>query len=284
MPHIYLGRSANGIDWVIDPEKIPFVDENGRPFMPLYAYDPRLVRVEDVYYIIWCTDFYGAAIGMKEIGGIIVPILTPMNEDESVNLDALRVQIDRMIDAGVHGIFCFGTNGEGYILTDEEKEAVLEATVEQVNGRVPVYAGTGCVSTAATIRMSQRAKAIGADALSVITPWFAAASQTDLYEHYRAVAQAVDLPMILYNIPARTGNALAPATVEKLAQMDTIVGVKDSSGNFDNMLQYIEKTRDVPGFRVLSGNDSLILWNLLAGGSGAVAGCANVFPHNMCFI
>ncbi len=221
---------------------------------------------------------------MKELGGIIVPIVTPMYEDESVNLDALRVQIDRLIAAGVHGIFCFGTNGEAYILTDEEKEAVLEATVEQVNGRVPVYAGTGCVSTNATIRMSRRAKAIGADALSVITPWFAAASQADLYEHYRALAQAVDLPIILYNIPARTGNALAPATVEKLAQIANIVGVKDSSGNFDNMLQYIEKTRDVPGFRVLSGNDSLILWNLLAGGSGAVAGCANVFPKTMASI
>jgi 4-hydroxy-tetrahydrodipicolinate synthase len=221
---------------------------------------------------------------MKEMKGIIVPILTPMNEDESINFEALTIQVDRMINNGIHGIFCAGTNGEGYILTDDEKIAVLETVVQRVNGRVPVYAGTGCISTKATIQLSQKAKAISADFLSVITPWFAAASQAELAEHYTAIAQAVELPMVLYNIPARTGNALAPATVEKLAHIENIVGVKDSSGNFDNMLQYIECTRDIPGFSVLSGNDSLILWNLLAGGKGAISGCANVFPRNMASI
>ncbi|MCE5342939.1 MAG: 4-hydroxy-tetrahydrodipicolinate synthase [Eubacteriales bacterium] len=218
---------------------------------------------------------------MKDIKGIIVPILTPMQADESVNFAQLRVQIDRLIAAGAHGIFCFGTNGEGYILTDEEKEAVLEATVAHVNGRVPVYAGTGCVGTRATIRLSLLAKAIGADYLSVITPWFAAASQQDLYEHYRAVAEATELPMILYNIPARTGNALAPETVAKLSEIDTIVGVKDSSGNFDNLLAYLEQTKARKDFRVLSGNDALTLPTLEAGGAGGIAGCANVFPENM---
>lgn len=217
---------------------------------------------------------------MKAIQGIIVPILTPMHADESINEQELRHQIDRLIDAGVHGIFPFGTNGEGYILSDEEKEQVLCVCIDQVKGRVPVYAGTGCVSTRDTIRMSRMAQAMGADVLSVITPSFAAASQQELYEHYRAVAASVDMPILLYNIPARTGNALAPATVEKLARIDNIVGVKDSSGNFDNILQYIERTRD-QGFTVLSGNDSLILWTLLAGGQGGIAGCANVFPENM---
>ncbi len=218
---------------------------------------------------------------MQKVEGIIVPILTPMNADESVNLAQLYVQIDRMIDAGVHGIFFFGTNGEGYILSDEEKLRTLEAGAAHVNGRVPVYAGTGCVSTKDTITLSKKAKAAGADFLSIITPWFAAASQDDLTEHYTAVANAVNLPIILYNIPARTGNALAPATVKRLSEIDNIIGAKDSSGNFDNMLKYIELTRDSGDFRILSGNDSLILWNLLAGGAGGIAGCANVFPHNM---
>jgi 4-hydroxy-tetrahydrodipicolinate synthase len=218
---------------------------------------------------------------MKEIKGIIVPVVTPMHADERVHIPQLRAQIDRLIDAGVHGIFCLGTNGEGYILSDAEKAEVLEATVEQVNGRVPVYAGTGCVSTRDTVALSRRASDIGADYLSVITPWFAAATQDDLIAHYRAVAEAVPLPMVLYNIPARTGNALAPATVRALSGIDSIVGVKDSSGNFDNMLQYIEQTAGRSDFKVLSGNDSLILWNLLAGGAGGVAGCANVFPRNM---
>lgn len=182
----------------------------------------------------------------------------------------------------MHGIFVFGTNGEGYILDEEEKAEIIRVAVKAVNGRVPVYAGTGCVSTRDTIRMSRKAKELGADVLSIITPSFAAASQEELIQHYETVANAVDMPILLYNIPARTGNALAPATVQKLSQVANIVGAKDSSGNFDNILQYIEKTRggDKP-FTVLSGNDSLILWTLLAGGKGAIAGCANVFPHTM---
>lgn len=221
---------------------------------------------------------------MTEIKGIIPPIITPMNEDESINETELRNQVNRQIEAGVHGLFPFGTNGEGYILSEQEKEQVLRIVIEETNGRVPVYAGTGCISTRDTIRQSQMAKSLGADILSIITPSFAAASQNELYEHYKTVAEAVDMPIVLYNIPARTGNALAPATVAKLAKIDNIVGAKDSSGNFDNMLQYIEQTRDVEGFAVLSGNDSLILWNLLAGGAGGIAGCANVYPKNMASI
>lgn len=219
---------------------------------------------------------------MKEIKGIIVPILTPMHEDETVNYEELVNQIERLIAAGVHGIFVFGTNGEGYILDEEEKAEIIRVAVKAVNGRVPVYAGTGCVSTRDTIRMSRKAKELGADVLSIITPSFAAASQEELIRHYETVANTVDMPILLYNIPVRTGNALAPATVQKLSQVANIVGAKDSSGNFDNILQYIEKTRggDKP-FTVLSGNDSLILWTLLAGGKGAIAGCANVFPHTM---
>lgn len=219
---------------------------------------------------------------MKEIKGIIVPILTPMQEDETVNYEELVRQIERMIAAGIHGIFVFGTNGEGYILREEEKREVLRVTVQTVKGRVPVYAGTGCISTADTIRLSREAQQIGADVLSIITPSFAAASQQELQRHYEAVAAAVDLPILLYNIPARTGNALAPATVRALAKVPNIVGAKDSSGNFDNILQYIEQTRDADHpFTVLSGNDSLILWTLLAGGKGGIAGCANVFPETM---
>lgn len=217
---------------------------------------------------------------MTEIKGIIPPILTPMDEEENVNEKELRNQVNRLIGAGVHGIFAFGTNGEGYALSESEKESILEVVIEETAGRVPVYAGSGCITTKDTIRMSQKAKSLGADVLSVITPWFAAASQNDLLEHYKEVAKAVNMPIVLYNIPARCGNALLPATVAKLAEIDNIVGAKDSSGSFDNMLQYIELTRE-KDFAILSGNDSLIYWNLLAGGAGGIAGCANVFPKNM---
>ena len=216
-----------------------------------------------------------------ELKGIITPILTPMNEDESVNLDELCVQIDRLIDGGVHGIFCFGTNGEGYILDEKEKIEVLEAAIDDVKGRVPVYAGSGCISTRDTIRMSRKAQELGADVLSIITPSFAVASQKELYDHYVEVAKHVDIPIVLYNIPARTGNKLLPETVAKLAKdVDVIIGAKDSSGDWENLKAYIQQTRDLDkDFYVLSGNDSLILPSLKEGGFGGIAGCSNVYPH-----
>ena len=133
---------------------------------------------------------------MKEIKGIIVPILTPMHEDETVNYAEFINQIERLIDTGVHGIFVFGTNGEGYILDEKEKSEIIRTAVRAVNGRVPVYAGTGCVSTRDTIRMSRKAKELGADVLSIITPSFAAASQEELIRHYETVANAVDMPIL----------------------------------------------------------------------------------------
>lgn len=219
---------------------------------------------------------------MKDIvlKGIITPILTPMNEDESINYDELRNQIERLIENGVHGIFPFGTNGEGYILSNEEKIEILKVTIEQVKGRVPIYAGTGCVSTKGTIELSKKAEELGADILSIITPSFALASQKELYEHYKAVAESVNLPIVLYNIPARTGNKLLPETVERLGKdFSNIVGIKDSSGDWENLKEYINKAKklDKP-FYVLSGNDSLILSTLKEGGHGGIAGCSNVYP------
>lgn len=219
------------------------------------------------------------------VQGIITPILTPMYEDESINFDELRNQVDRLIDAGVSGLFCFGTNGESYILSEEEKYAVLKVVIDQAAGRVPIYAGTGCPGTRDTIRMSLKAKELGADVLSIICPYFAAANQGEIYSHFAAVAQAVDLPIVIYNIPPRTGNKVAPETVGRLARdFRNIVGVKDSSGDFLNMQQYIEATRFREDFSVLSGNDALIFDNLVNGGAGAIAGCSNIYPKTICSI
>ena len=120
--------------------------------------------------------------------GIITPILTPMNPDETVNLEVLRQQIERLIEGGVHGIFPLGTNGEAYALSFDEKLAIIETCVDQVKGRVPVYAGTGCITTRETIELSKRAADLGADILSIITPSFAVASQKEMYDHYVEVA------------------------------------------------------------------------------------------------
>jgi 4-hydroxy-tetrahydrodipicolinate synthase len=209
--------------------------------------------------------------------GIIVPIATAMHEDESVNGKELRAQVDRQVSGGIHGIFALGTNGECYALTTEEKLEVVRIVVERTAGRVPVYVGTGCISTRETIFMSRKAKELGADALSIVSPYFVAVSQEDIYRHYAAVAEAVDLPIVLYNMPARTGNNIEHATLRRLAKYPNIVGIKDSSGNFDNTIRYIEDTDR--RLSVLAGNDSLILWTLLAGGRGAIAGTANVYPE-----
>ncbi len=218
---------------------------------------------------------------MAEIKGIVAAMQTPMFEDGSINEAEMRRQINRQIAAGVDAVFCLGTNGEFYILSMEEKIRVMEIFVDEVKGRVPVYAGTGCISTKDTIELSRKAQEIGVDILSVITPYFAALNQDELYAHYAALAEAVDLPIVMYNIPMRTGAALAPATVGKLAKnYSNIVGIKDSSGNFNNILQYIDET-DPETFSVLSGNDALILWTLLAGGKGGITAIANILPEIM---
>lgn len=217
---------------------------------------------------------------MTEIKGIIAAMQTAMHEDGSIHEEELRKQINRQIEAGVDGVFCLGTNGEFYILKEEEKLRVMEIFVDEVKGRVPVYAGTGCIGTKDTIELSQKAQDIGVDVLSVITPYFAAVNQDELYLHYQSVAENVELPIVMYNIPARTGAALAPATVGKLAKIPNIMGVKDSSGNFNNILQYIDVTKD-EDFSVLSGNDALILWTLLAGGTGGITAIANILPKIM---
>ena len=218
---------------------------------------------------------------MAEIKGIVAAMQTPMHEDGSINEAEMRRQINRQIAAGVDAVFCLGTNGEFYILDADEKIRVMEIFVDEVKGRVPVYAGTGCISTKDTIALSKRAQEIGVDVLSVISPYFAALNQDELYSHYAALAESVDTPIVLYNIPARTGVSIAPATVGKLAaNYSNIKGVKDSSGNFTNILQYLDAT-DPKTFSVLSGNDALILWTLLAGGKGGITAIANILPEIM---
>ena len=218
----------------------------------------------------------------SDIKGIIPPVITPMNNDDeqTVNHEALRQQVERLLAGGVHGMFPLGTNGEAYALSFKEKEEILATVIDQVKGRVPVYAGTGCITTAETIRMSRRAEEMGADALSIITPSFALASQKELYDHYVAVAKAVNLPIILYNIPARTGNKLLPETVQALCRdVENIVGAKDSSGDIENLKAYIRLTRELDKeVAILAGNDGAILTCLKEGGAGGIAGRANIWP------
>ena len=211
--------------------------------------------------------------------GIIAAMITPMTGKEEINEQELRNQVRRFQDTRLHGLFCLGTNGEFYALNQEEKLRVMRIVIEENQGRLPVFAGTGCITTKETVFLSQKAQELGATAVSVVTPYFGEVSQEKLAEHFKTVAENIDIGVILYNIPARTGCNISRQTVEKLAAVPGIIGIKDSSGNFDNTLQYLEATaREFP---VLSGNDSLILPTLLAGGAGGISGVANLFPNKL---
>ena len=210
--------------------------------------------------------------------GIIPAMVTPLNKDESLNCDALAKHIEYLLDNGVHGIFVAGTTGEFYALTKEEKRQMIRTAIDTVKGRVPVYAGTGGITTAECIELTEMAEEEGADAVSVLTPMFISPSQDDLYEHYRRIAESTSLPIILYNNVPRTGVNIAVKTVERLSRIDNIVAIKDSSGNFDLTSEYIRVTRDNPYFHVLQGRDTHILAGLTYGATGAIAATSNVAP------
>ena len=210
--------------------------------------------------------------------GIIPPLITPLTPEGRVNEKALRKLIDHLIDGGVHGIFAVGTTGEFYGFSAEEKREIFQATVDGVQGRVPVYAGTGAITTRECIALTRAAEESGVDAVSVLTPMFISPSQKELVRHYRAIAGSTRLPIILYNNLPKTGVNITPETVEQLAEVENIVGIKDSSGDFTLTGEYIRRTRG-KDFHVLAGRDTLIHACLCYGGAGAIAACANVAPR-----
>lgn len=213
-----------------------------------------------------------------EIKGIITAMVTPFHEDESLDLDSAKKMANWLIEKGVHGLFIAGTNGEFHLLTDDEKVELTKAVKEATNGRVPVIAGAGCCGTKHTIELSKKLKEAGADALSLVTPYYLVPNQEDLYQHFKTIAESVDIPFLLYNIPGQTGCKIEPDTANRLADVKNIIGIKDSGGDFDTQLAYIEisKKKD---FIVLNGSDSLMLKAFKAGAAGSVAATSNVIPE-----
>ncbi|UQZ94252.1 4-hydroxy-tetrahydrodipicolinate synthase [Bacillus safensis] len=214
------------------------------------------------------------------IQGIIPAILTPLTEKEHFHPEVATQLVNRLIDSGVHGIFALGTNGEFHLFSEEEKLQIAETVVKAVGRRVPVFIGAGENSTEATIRLSNKLADLGVDVLSIITPYFVAPTQEELYEHFRHISENVNIPILLYNIPSRTGVSLAPETVARLSALPNVLGIKDSSGNIENIKAYLDVTKD-EDFVVLAGTDSLILDTLKLGGAGAVAATANVLPETV---
>lgn len=209
--------------------------------------------------------------------GIITPIVTPINRDkeESLNNEAMKQLVDHLINKGVSGIFPLGSNGEFHVLDANEKLQLTKAVIDHVNKRVPVYVGTGACATKETIYLSQQAEAMGADALSVITPYFLKPTDEELIQHYTTVAKHVKIPIILYNIPKATGINLSTKVLKELTNVENIRGIKDSSGDLDNLKGYLEAVEGTQ-VNVLVGSDSKILAGYQLGATGAIAGTSNL--------
>lgn len=214
------------------------------------------------------------------IKGVVVPIITPIDEDELIDEAKMRDQVDYVIDGGVLGILAFGSNGEFYMLEEDEMERGLNIMLDQAKGRVPVYFGIGAISTKKCIRLAQMAKRNGAAGISVLQPMFLKPNEDELYYHFKAIADSViDLPMLLYNNPGRVGYTLSANLVERLAtDCENIVGMKDTSGDITQTSEFIRRTRHL-GFKVFGGKDTLLYASMCHGAVGGVCTAANFMPE-----
>ena len=217
-------------------------------------------------------------IDPENVKGIIPPIVTPVDDNENVDPEGLARIINYVIDGGVHGVFVLGSNGEFFGLDDANQQLAIELTLEYTRGRVPVYAGTGAITTQACIRFASLAKSLGADAMTALLPMYIQPSEEELYNHFRAIAKSTPLPVILYNNPGRTTNNISIGLLKKLAEIDNIVGIKNTTNDFAQTVRFLHETEDNSQFNVLSGNDYMIYATMAHGGTGAVAGTANVAP------
>ncbi|HHX2513672.1 4-hydroxy-tetrahydrodipicolinate synthase [Neisseria perflava] len=208
--------------------------------------------------------------------GSLVALITPMNQDGSINYEQLHDLIDWHIENGTDGIVAVGTTGESATLPVEEHLAVIEATVKHVNKRIPVIAGTGANNTVEAIALSKAAEQAGADYTLSVVPYYNKPSQEGIYQHFKAIAEATSIPMIIYNVPGRTVVSMSNDTILRLAEIPNIIGVKEASGNIGNNIELINSVPE--GFAVLSGDDPTGLPFMLCGGHGVVTVAANVAP------
>ena len=213
------------------------------------------------------------------IQGSIVALVTPMEEDGALDAGSLRALVDFHIAQGTDAIVAVGTTGESATLDDAEHCEVIRLVVEQAAGRVPVIAGTGANATSEAIHLTRHAKELGADACLLVTPYYNKPTQEGLYRHYRAVAEAVDIPQILYNVPGRTGCDLLPETVARLAPVPGIVGVKEATVDLERLRRIRESCG--PDFALYSGDDATACAFCLQGGHGVISVTANVAPRLM---
>ena len=220
---------------------------------------------------------------MKPIVGSIVALITPMHEDGSVDYDGLRRLIDWHIAEGTDCIGVVGTTGESPTVSVEEHCEIIRIAVEHAAGRVPIMAGAGANSTREAIELTRYSKSVGADCTLQVVPYYNKPSQEGIYQHFKAIAEAVDLPVVLYNVPGRTVADMQPETTLRLAQVPGIVGIKEATGNIERAAQLIKHAP--AGFSIYSGDDGTAVALMLLGGHGNVSVTANVAPrlmHELC--
>lgn len=213
------------------------------------------------------------------IHGSIVALVTPMHHDGSVDWDALKKLVEWHIEQGTHSIVAVGTTGESATLDVEEHAQVIEAVIKAAAGRIPIIAGTGANSTREAIELTETARKLGADAALLVTPYYNKPTQEGLYQHYKAIAEAVDLPQILYNVPGRTGVDMHNDTVIRLADVDHIVGIKDATGDLNRGHDLINRLNQK--IAVYSGDDATAYRLILLGAQGNISVTANVAPGVM---
>ena len=211
--------------------------------------------------------------------GSIVALVTPMHADGAVDWEGLRRLVDWHVEQGTHGIVATGTTGESATLGFEEHDLVIKEIVSAARGRLPVIAGTGANNTDEAIRLTRDAKEDGADACLLVTPYYNKPTQEGLYQHFLAIARAVDIPQVLYNVPGRTACDMLPETVERLSKVPNIVGIKEATGNVERVRELQERCG--PDFDIISGDDGTALELMLAGGHGDISVTANVAPARM---
>jgi len=213
--------------------------------------------------------------------GVLPAIITPFKRNSAleIDLEGLRSNIEFLLDQGIHGIVPCGSTGESATLSFEEHEQVVEVTIDTVNGKVPVLAGTGSNNTAEAVRLTEASKDLGADGALIISPYYNKPNRSGLIKHYTKLAD-IDIPVVMYNVPGRTGQNLPPDLVIELARHPNIVGIKEASGDVSQVSRIIEGTLD-EDFMVLSGDDNLTLPILCLGGSGVISVAANVEPARM---
>ena len=217
------------------------------------------------------------------ITGSLVAIVTPMHEDGSVDLDSLAGLIEHHIEAGTDGIISVGTTGESATLSHDEHRVVIEKTIQCVNGRIPVIAGTGSNSTAEALELTKAAHELGADACLLVVPYYNKPPQEGLYQHFKLIAESVPIPQILYNVPGRTSVDLHNSTAIRLSHIDNIIGIKDATADIERGRKLMEQSAD--DFVSYSGQDTAAMELMLAGGKGTISVTANVAPklmHEMC--